>query len=416
LGKGGKSRYTLLSNRLLQELRAYCKIKRPSVWLFPGRSLDSPMTSITATLGGHIEKSNSCGFERNAYNSCRNRHCPKCQSLAKAKWLEKRNAELLPVRYFHNVFTLPHELNPLALCNKTVLYDLLFKAVSKTLLTFAANPKNSLGGKIGFISILHTWNQKLLDHIHLHCLIPAGVLSVDDSCWIHAKEDWLFSIKALSKVFRGKFIDYLKESYKDGKLIFPRPVSHLEKEFSKLINQLWKKKWYVYSKESFDKPEYILDYLGRYTHRVAIDNHRIGSIDNNQVTFWYKDRANGGKRKSINVTGEEFIRRFLLHVLPQSFMRIRYYGFMANRCRKKKLDVCKTLLEINSISNEIHKENTQEMMLRLTGFDILECPACKKGKMEKVAELPKYLLLTGLLKRAFILILPRTKESSSVFS
>lgn len=195
----------------------------------------------TAALGGHRERCDSCGYERNAYNSCRNRHCPKCQTMTKARWLEKRKTELLPVKYFHNVFTLPHELNLLALCNKKILYDLLFKAVAKTLEKFA---KNSLGGKIGSISIIHTWNQQLLDHIHLHCLMPAGVLSFDGSCWIHAKKKFLFSVKALSKVFRGKFIDSLKDSYKNGKLIFPGSVSYLKtkNKFNCFINKLWQKK------------------------------------------------------------------------------------------------------------------------------------------------------------------------------
>jgi predicted Zn-ribbon and HTH transcriptional regulator len=339
----------------------------------------------TAALGGHRERCDSCGFERNAYNSCRNRHCPKCQALTKAKWLERRKAELLSVKYFHNVFTLPHEINPLARCNKKVLYSLLFKAVADTLEEFAANT----GGKIGFIAILHTWDQKLLSHLHIHCLIPAGFLSFDRSSWIHTKNDFLFSVKALSKVFRGKFIDFLRNSYKDGSLEFPSFVSHLrtEKGFSCLINQLWKKEWYVYSKESFSEPEYVLDYLGRYTHRVAIANHRIARIDTNLVTFWYKDRSDGEKRKTIPIAAEEFIRRFLLHVLPHSFMRIRYYGFMANRCRKENLVLCKKLIGLEDKPVETHEEGVQEIMLKLTGVDILACPCCEKGRMRKGAEL-----------------------------
>ena len=204
----------------------------------------------TAALGGHKERCDSCGFERNAYNSCRNRHCPKCQALAKAKWLEKRKSELIPVKYFHAVFTLPHELNPLVLCNKKETFDLLFKTVPETIEQFATDPNNGLGGKIGFIAILHTWDQKLRDHIHLHCLIPAGVLASDGSRWIHTKKDFLFSVRALSKVFRGKFIDYLKKSYAKDKLIFPGTRSHLGTEvgFFDLINRLWKKEWVVYYK------------------------------------------------------------------------------------------------------------------------------------------------------------------------
>ncbi len=348
----------------------------------------------TAALGGHRERCDSCGFERNAYNSCRNRHCPKCQALTKAKWLESRKAELLPVQYFHNVFTLPHEINPLARCNKRIVYSLLFKAVSETLEEFATHKNNGLVGKIGFIAILHTWDQKLLSHLHIHCLIPAGVISFDRCSWIHTKNDFLFSTKALSRMFRGKFIDFLKNSYKDGSLVFPGVISHLktEKGFTSLINQLWGKEWYVYSKVSFSEPDNVLDYLGRYTHRVAIANHRIVRIDTNLVTFWYKDRSAGGKRKIITVSAEEFIRRFLLHVLPHSFMRIRHYGFMANRCRKENLALCKKLVGLENDPVKTPKENTQEVMLKLTGVDILACPCCKKGRMKKNAELPKPIL------------------------
>jgi predicted Zn-ribbon and HTH transcriptional regulator len=344
----------------------------------------------TAALGGHRERCDSCGFERNAYNSCRNRHCPKCQALTKVKWLEKRKAELLPVQYFHNVFTLPHEINPLASCNKRIIYNLLFRAVAETLEEFAANT----GGRIGFIAILHTWDQKLRSHLHIHCLIPAGFLSFDRSCWIHTKNSYLFSVKALSKVFRGKFIDFLKNSYKNGSLEFPGFVSHLktEKGFKGLINQLWKKEWVVYSREPFDEPEYVLDYLGRYTHRVAIANHRIVKINNNRITFWYKDRSDGNKRKTITVSTNEFIRRFLLHVLPPSFMRIRHYGFMANRCRKENLALCKKLVGLVKSPVNMHEESARKIMLKLTGIDILACPCCKKGRMRKGAELLKPIL------------------------
>ena len=348
----------------------------------------------SAALGGHVERCDSCGFERNAYNSCRNRHCPKCQALTKAEWLDKRKAELLPVKYFHTVFTLPHEINPIALCNKKVIFDLLFKSVAETIEQFSADVKNGFGGKSGFIAILHTWDQKLLDHIHLHCLIPAGALSFDGSCWIHARKNFLFPVKALSRLFRGKFIDFIKGSYKSGKLMFPGFVSYLEKEkeFTNLINQLWKKEWVVYSRESFDEPVYVLDYLGRYTHRVAIANHRIIAMKNGLVTFWYKDRSNGGKRKTITVSADEFIRRFLLHVLPDAYVRIRHYGFLANRCKKQNLPLCKKLLgmPVNTITT--HKKTIQEKMLQLTGVDLMKCPCCNKGQMKKIAELPKITL------------------------
>lgn len=366
----------------------YCK--KHNLPLSHLRVMHAIQVCRTAALGGHRERCDSCGFERNAYNSCRNRHCPKCQALTKAKWLKNRKAELLPVQYFHNVFTLPHEINPLARCNKKVVYNLLFRAVAETLEVFAANTE----GRIGFIAILHTWDQKLRSHLHIHCLIPAGFLSFDKCSWIHTKKNFLFSVKALSRVFRGKFINFLKNSYKEGSLVFPEFVSHLNTEegFTGLINQLWKKEWVVYSREPFDEPEYVLDYLGRYTHRVAIANHRIVKINNNRITFWYKDRSDGNKRKTITVSAEEFIRRFLLHVLPPAFMRIRHYGFMANRCRKKDISLCKKLIGLVNNPVNTHEESTRELMIKLTGIDILACPYCKKGRMRKGAELPKPIL------------------------
>jgi hypothetical protein len=296
----------------------------------------------TAYLGGHVERCDWCGFERIAYNSCRNRHCPKCQALTKAEWLEKRKAELLPVDYFHLVFTLPHELNALTLCNKTVIFDALFKVVSQILEEFAADLKHGLGGRTGFTAILHTWDQKLLSHIHLHCVIPAGVLSSDGKRWIRSRKNFLFPVKALSKVFRGKFIDYLKKAFVKGKLIFPGQIAYLasEENFLQLINQLWEKDWVVYSKVPFDGPEKVFDYLGRYTHCVAIANHRIVKVKAGQVTFRYRDRSDGDKCKLMTITAKEFIHRFLLHVIPDSYKQIRHFGFLANRCKKQDMVRC----------------------------------------------------------------------------
>ena len=343
----------------------------------------------TAYLGGHVERCDRCGFERIAYNSCRNRHCPKCQALTKAQWLEKHKAELLPVGYFHNVFTIPHELNQIALCNKTVVYDILFKSVAQTLQEFGSDPRHKLSGKIGFTAILHTWDQKLLDHIHLHCVIPAGVLSFDSRCWIHSRKNFLFSVKALSKVFRGKFIDYLKKASAKGKLTFPGQIASLatEENFLHLINQLWKKDWIVYSKAPFNGPEKVLDYLGRYTHRVAIANHRIVKVEDGLVTFWYRDRADGDKCKQMIICAQEFIRRFLLHVLPESFMRIRHYGFLANRCKSEDLARCREIFGLSADPPEVPAETTQEKILRLTGVDVTVCPCCKQGRMRRVSEL-----------------------------
>jgi hypothetical protein len=343
----------------------------------------------TAYLGGHMERCDQCGFERIAYNSCRNHHCPKCQTLTKAEWLEKRKAELLPVEYFHNVFTIPHKLNQIALCNKMVVYDILFKSVAQTLQEFA-DSKHGLGGKIGFTAILHTWDQKLLSHIHLHCVIPAGVLSSDGKRWIHSRKNFLFPVKALSKVFRGRFIDYLKKAFVKGDLIFPGQMAYLavEEKFLQLIKQLWKKDWVVYSKAPFNGHEKVLDYLGRYTHRVAIANHRIVKVEAGQVTFRYRDRSDGDKCKLMTIAAQEFIRRFLLHVIPDSYKRTRHFGFLANRCKKRDLVRCRELLGLCADLPPIPAETMQEKMLRLTGVDVTVCPCCKQGRMRRVSELP----------------------------
>jgi hypothetical protein len=265
--------------------------------------------------------------------------------MTKERWLKDRKLELLPAGYFHEVFTLPHELNPLALYNKEVVYDLLFKAVSETLLEFGANPKH-LGGKTGFLCLLHTRDQKMLSHIHLHIVIPAGAVSFDKTRWIHSREDYLFPVKALSKKFRGKFLDFLKKEFKKGTLLFPKKKDHpgTSKWFSGLINRLWKKDWVVYSKKPFAGPEKVLEYLGRYTHKVAISNHRIVSVDNSMVTFIYRDRRDSDKVKKNTITAEKFISRFLLHSLPKGFMKIRYFGFLSNRDKKANVNLCRVLL------------------------------------------------------------------------
>jgi len=340
----------------------------------------------TAYLGGHVQKCDSCGYEHPAYNSCRNRHCPKCQSLTKAQWLEDRKSELLPVGYFHAVFTLPHELNSLALCNKKAVYDILFRSVSETLLQFG---KNNLKSQLGFLCILHTWDQTLLDHFHLHCVVPAGALSFDKSRWIPAKKSFLFHVESLSVVFREKFIDYLETAFDKGDLVFPGKTAALgpRRRFLRFIDSLREHRWVVYCKKPFAGPEHVLQYIGRYTHRVAISNNRILSVDNGKVTFTYRDRRHGDTVKTMTIGAEEFIRRFLLHVLPNGFMRIRHFGFLANRCKK---DNIQRIRELNSISESIPektKKNTQELMLELTGMDVSMCPCCKKGLMVAVAEI-----------------------------
>ena len=338
----------------------------------------------TAYLGGHVEKCDHCGLERHAYNSCRNRHCPKCQSMTKQRWLQARKAELLPVIYFHSVFTLPHELNPVILRNKKLMLTILFKAVSQTLMAFGKNPDNGLGGNIGFIAFLHTWDQKLLDHFHLHCLIPGGALALDKSAWIQCANDYLFSHSALSRVFRGKFMDYFNQAYKKGQLIFTGNNEKLgtTSGFNQLKAKLWAKNWVVDIADPINRPENVLEYVGRYTHRVAISNDRLISFKDSKVTFAYKDRKTK-KMQSTTLEAVEFIRRFLLHVLPKGFMRIRHYGFLANRCKQENLIKCRQLLNVTQPLCEAEQISIQQLMLELTGVDINRCPKCKKGTMKK---------------------------------
>jgi len=344
----------------------------------------------TAALGGHLERCDSCGFERPAYNSCRNRHCPKCQSMAKAEWLERRQAELLPVGYYHAVFTLPHLLNPLALCNKKVLFDMLFRAGSETLQAFGRDPKHGLGGKIGFITLLHTWDQQLRFHVHLHCLIPGGALCEGGTRWTSTRDNFLFPVKALAKVFRGKYIAFLREAFQRGHLRFPEPADSpaTEEGFRALVQALWEKPWVVYAKKPFAGPETVLDYLGRYTHRVAISNHRIMDIAPDAVSFTWRDRADGNRRKLLTLPAEEFIRRFLLHVLPKGFMRCRHYGFLAARSKAEDLARCRQLLGLPPDIPKPLPKSARERLKDLTGLDPTVCPHCKKGTLQFVQDLP----------------------------
>src|SRR5215467_9630704 len=339
----------------------------------------------TAALGGHLEQCNTCGFERPAYNSCRNRHCPKCQSLAKVKWLDKQKSEVLPTGYFHLVFTLPHELNPLILVNKKPLLNILFQSVSQTLAQFA---KRRLGGTLGITAVVHTWDQTLLDHFHLHCLVPAGVLSFDRNRWVSARQDFLFPVKAPSLVFRGKFLDSLQKSFHQNNLLFVGQIAPWAdaRSFDGLLEGLRKKPWVVYAKKPFGSPAHALDYLGRYTHRVALSNNRICSVHNGEVTFAYRDRKNQDRRKLMTLDAEEFIRRFLLHVIPKGFMRVRHYGFLANHS-KDCLSKCRQLIGLTPAPPPPPQRSTEELMLALTGIDIHRCPRCLKGTLVWVSQL-----------------------------
>jgi len=344
----------------------------------------------TAELGGHVEACDHCGFEHNAYNSCRNRHCPKCQTLGKEQWLNDRKAELLPCPYFHNVFTLPHELNPLILINKKIMLAILFAAAKETLQVFARDPHWRLVGQLGFISVLHTWNQKLMDHFHLHCIIPAGVLSFDRKQWISAREKYLFGVESLAKEFKKRYLRKLKKAHEQEKLRFQGNASAFasQQSFKRLIQTLRDKQWITYSKQSFGGPEQVLEYLGRYTHRVAITNNRIVSMENGEVTFKYRDRSDENKVKEITIKAQEFIRRYILHILPKGFMKIRYFGFLAHTNKKTSIPLLRQLINPDAEFTEKLTETIEETMLRLTGVDISLCPECGKGKMICVKVLP----------------------------
>lgn len=351
----------------------------------------------TAELGGHSEVCDQCGFEQNAYNSCRNRHCPKCQTLVKEQWLNDRKAELLPCPYFHNVFTLPHELNPLILINKKVMLAMLFAAAKETLHVFAHDPQWRLVGQLGFISVLHTWNQKLLDHFHLHCIIPAGVLSFDNKEWIAARENYLFKVESLAKEFKKRYLRKIEKVYEKGKLCFRGNGSTFadKHNFMRLLQTLRNKQWITYSKQPFGGPEQVLEYLGRYTHRVAITNNRIVSIEGGEVTFSYRDRGDENKVKEMTIKAQEFIRRYLLHILPKGFMKIRYFGFLAHTNKKASIPLLRQLINPDAEIVEKLTETIEETMLRLTGVDISLCPECGKGKMVCIAVLPNPLLNTS---------------------
>jgi predicted Zn-ribbon and HTH transcriptional regulator len=340
-------------------------------------------TCRTAPLGGHLERCTDCGFERPAYNSCRNRHCPKCQSLAKAQWLAARQAELLPVDYFHTVFTLPHDLNSLILANKACLYQILFEAVADTLLTFGGDPRHRLGGQLGFLAILHTWDQQLRFHVHLHCVVPGGALDVDGDRWIPARATFLFPVRALSRAFRRRFLARLETAWREQRLIVPAslPASRNPTAFRAWLAALARKDWVVYAKPPFGGPATVLDYLARYTHRVALSNHRLTAIADAQVSFTYRDRQHGNVVRKLTLPAESFIDRFLLHVLPTHFLRIRHVGFLANRTKRARLAQCRRLLHAAPPPTPAPARATAERIHTLIGRDPGRCPHCHTGTM-----------------------------------
>ena len=313
------------------------------------RALTAIARCRTAALGGHVDACSRCDHQAISYNSCRDRHCPKCQAHNRQQWLAARQAELLPVSYFHVVFTLPHELNLLCLYNQRLLYDLLFHSTAATLNEVAANPRH-FGAEIGFIAILHTWGQNLLLHPHLHCIVPAGGISSDGTRWIHPRYPFFLPVKALNKVFRGKFVAGLRRLYRRRKLRLVGALASLcnPGQFGAFIRSLYRQDWVVYAKPAFGGPTQVLRYLGRYTHRVAISNHRLLSVTDDGVVFRWKDYANGNKHRSMTLNGSEFLRRFVQHVLPRGFVRIRQYGFLSNRRRSTQLALARALLSASS--------------------------------------------------------------------
>jgi Putative transposase/Transposase zinc-binding domain len=326
----------------------------------------------TAALGGHLDQCAACGHRAISFNSCRNRHCPKCLTHARDQWLAERQRELLPVGYAHIVFTLPQALAGLALQNKRVVYDLLFQASAATLLEVARTPKH-LGADVGFLSVLHTWGQTLLHHPHVHCVVPAGGLSRDGMRWVHARPAFFLPVKVLSRVFRGKFVAGLRAAFRAGRLTMPRDLQRLNTDptFATWLRTLFRHQWVIYAKPPFGGPSHVLHYLARYTHRVAISNHRLVAVTDDQVTFQWKDYRHGSQVRLMTLSAEEFLRRFSLHVLPKGFVRIRFYGFLAPRSRTDALPRCRHALDANPAPLPTASGN--EMSTRVP---LPPCPQC----------------------------------------
>ena len=345
----------------------------------------------TAALGGHIEQCDQCQFQRIAYNSCCDRHCPKCQSLARAQWIQERQAELLDTQYFHVVFTVPEEIAAIAFQNRKVVYDILFRATSETLRTIAVDPKH-LGAEIGFFAVLHSWGQNLMFHPHLHCVVPGGGLSPDGNRWIPCRKGFFLPVRALSRLFRRLFVESMEKAFDAGQLQFFSALEELRDPtaFRRLLGRVRSREWVVYAKKPFAGPQQVLDYVGRYTHRVAISNNRILNIEDGLVTFRYKDYRDGSQQRTMTLAADEFIRRFLLHVLPEGFHRIRYYGFFGARYRKEKLEQCRQLLGMvpREPESKMAELDYRDRYQALTGSSLWECPACHRGRMIVIREIP----------------------------
>lgn len=353
------------------------------------RAISSIQYCKTASLGGHIYECDECGETTIAYNSCRNRHCPKCQTYAKELWIYERSKSLLPTHYFHMVFTVPEQLNSLILFNQKELYSILFSSVSETLLELAKD-KKYLNADIGFTTVLHTWGQNLINHPHIHCIVPGGGLSLDKSKWIKSKQKFFIPVKVLSRKFRGKFLYYLNKLYLDNKLVFPEIISALSSRniFNEFKDSLYKKEWIVYSKAPFKSAAYVVQYLGRYTHRVAISDNRIIKVDNKNVVFKWRDYKDKNKEKIMTLKADEFIRRFTMHILPDRFVKIRHYGILGNRNKKLKFKRCLEIFRVKPRDDE--KLSSAELFFKLTGIKIGMCKICEKGNLiEKGVLMPR---------------------------
>jgi len=344
------------------------------------RALRAIATCRTPARGGHLERCDRCGATRAVYHSCRNRHCPQCQTLAQVRWVEARQAELLPIPYFHVVFTLPHALNPLAQRCPRVVYTLLFQCAAATLKSFARDPRH-LGGELGLTAVLHTWGQTLEQHLHLHCVVTGGALAPDGSRWIPTRRrSFLFPVRALAKVFRGKYLAALAQASARGQLPPDAPAADL-------LRKLRSTPWVVYAKPPFGGPEQVLAYLGRYTHRIALSNHRLLAFHDGVVQLRWRDYADGQRPKVLTLPAEELLRRFLLHILPDGFVRIRHFGLLAPRRRRAALARCRDLLAHAPPPPPPPHEPALETLRRLTGIDLLQCPVCREGTLHVVAHL-----------------------------
>ena len=352
----------------------------------------------TAALGGHVEECDSCGHQVISYNSCGNRHCPKCQSSASAQWVTAQQAALLPVDYFHVVFTIPEELAPLALQNKRIVYDILFGAASQTLLRIAADPQH-LGAEIGCVAVLHTWGQNLLHHPHLHCVVPSGGLSPDGKHWVSCRPGFFLPVRVLSRLFRRLFLEGLERASARGRLCFHASLAHLadERAFVDLLASACRKEWVVYAKPPFGGPSQVLDYLGRYTHRVALSNDRLVRMEDDQVTFGWKDYRRDYRPRTMTLAAAEFIRRYLLHVLPTGFQRIRHYGLLANRTRAVKLAVCRRLFGVAEgvAESKARPADDQAEYEVVSGESLARCPLCRTGRLQRVEVIAPVRMVDG---------------------